>query len=433
VTLRAAVEKYGAEKKVRMLGIKPLKVALVIGTRPEAIKMAPVIEEIRRRVSQFDPLLIVSGQHRQMLDQVLSFFQLKPDYDLQLMQPNQSLGSLTARALEAMDELLKKQNVDLVMVQGDTTTAFAASLTAFFHHVPVAHVEAGLRSRDVNNPFPEEINRRFTGQVTDLHFAPTPLAKQNLLDEMVPQEKIAVTGNTVVDALRAAVARPFSYRGSPLEGLPLHRGRVLLVTSHRRESWGAELENICLSLRDLAARFSDVQIVYPVHLNPNVRGTVQRLLHGTERIHLTDPLDWLTFVNLMQRSYLILTDSGGIQEEAPSFRKPVLVLRQLTERPEASMSGMARIVGTSREQIVDAASALLTDEREYQAMSSGRNPYGDGRAACRIVKALQRWAAGERQLLRPEEEFIPDWTSCSEVTTHLPEVAAGAAWEAGRA
>lgn len=368
-----------------------------------------------------------------MLDQVLSFFQLIPDYDLQLMQPNQSLGGLTARALEAMDQLLKKQNFDLVMVQGDTTTAFAASLAAFFNRVPVAHVEAGLRSRDVNNPFPEEINRRFTGQITDLHFAPTPLARQNLLDEMVPQEKIAVTGNTVVDALQVVASRPFSDRGSPLEGLPLHRGRVLLVTSHRRESWGLELENICLSLKDLVLRFPDVQIVYPVHLNPNVRVTVQRLLHGTERIHLTEPLDWLTLVNLMRRSYLILTDSGGIQEEAPSFQKPVLVLRQVTERPEAWMSGRARIVGTGREQIVETASELLEDEREYRAMSSGRNPYGDGCAASRIVRALQRWAAGQSRLLPPEEEFVSDWSSGSEESFPLREVAVGATWEASHA
>lgn len=367
-----------------------------------------------------------------MLDQVLSFFQIKPDLDLQLMQPNQSLGGLTARALDGMDQLLKKQNFDLVMVQGDTTTAFAASLAAFFNHVPVAHVEAGLRSRDVNNPFPEEINRRFTGQITDLHFAPTPLAKQNLLDEMVPAEKIAVTGNTVVDALRAVASRPYSIHGSALKRLPLDRGRVLLVTSHRRESWGADLEHICLSLRDIAARFPDVQIVYPVHLNPNVRGTVQRLLRGVSRIHLTEPLDWLTLVNLMRRSYLILTDSGGIQEEAPSFRKPVLVLRQVTERPEASMSGMARIVGTSREQIVSAASELLEDEREYQAMASGENPYGDGCAADRIVRALQRWAAGERLLLPAEEEFVPDWISGSEETFPLDGATAGSRWDVSR-
>lgn len=415
-----------------MDGHKVVRVALVIGTRPEAIKMAPVIEALHRNLSQFDPFLIVSGQHRQMLDQVLSFFQIQPDHDLQLMQPNQSLGGLTARALEGVDQLLKKQNFDLVMVQGDTTTAFAASLAAFFNRVPVAHVEAGLRSRDVNNPFPEEINRRFTGQITDLHFAPTPLAKQNLLDEMVPAEKIAVTGNTVVDALRAVASRPYSIRGSALKGLPLDRGRVLLVTSHRRESWGADLEHICLSLRDIADRFPDVQIVYPVHLNPNVRGTVQRLLQGASRIHLTEPLDWLTLVNLMRRSYLILTDSGGIQEEAPSFRKPVLVLRHVTERPEASMSGMARIVGTSREQIVSAASELLEDEREYQAMASGENPYGDGCAAERIVRALQRWAAGERLLLPPEEEFVPDWTSSSEESFPLEGATAGSLWEVSR-
>lgn len=394
--------------------------------------MAPVIEALRRNPSEFDPFLIVSGQHRQMLDQVLSFFQLKADYDLQLMQPNQSLGSLTARALEAIDQLLKKQAFDLVMVQGDTTTAFAASLGAFFNHVPVAHVEAGLRSRDVNNPFPEEMNRRFTGQITDLHFAPTPLAKQNLLAEMVPEDKIAVTGNTIVDALRTVASRPCSFQGSALERFPLDQGRVLLVTSHRRESWGSDLEQICLSLTDIATQFPDVQIVYPVHLNPNVRDTVQRLLHGTRRIHLTEPLDWPTLVNLMRRSYLILTDSGGIQEEAPSFKKPVLVLRHVTERPEASMSGMAKIVGTAREQIVSAAATLLEDEREYQAMSSGNNPYGDGFASDRIVKALQRWAAGERQLLSAEEEFVPGWRSSQRFFP--PEGAvAGTLWDASRA
>jgi UDP-N-acetylglucosamine 2-epimerase (non-hydrolysing) len=369
--------------------------------------MAPLIEALRQCPDEFHSFLVVTGQHRQMLDQALSLFQLTPDFDLHLMQPNQSLSGFTARALQSMDDLLKKQHFDLVMVQGDTTTAFAAALAAFFQSVPVAHVEAGLRSRDARNPFPEEINRRFTAQLTELHFAPTPMARQNLLDEMVPPEMIAVTGNTIVDALLAMTSRPFSFRGSPLEDLPLAQGRLLLVTSHRRESWGSELESICLALKDLTARFPDVQIVYPVHLNPNVRQTVGALLNGADRIHLTEPLDWLTFVNLMRRSYLILTDSGGIQEEAPSFGKPVLVLRRVTERPEASLSGMARIIGTSRAQIVAAASKLLTDDRDYRAMTAGPNPYGDVRAAARIVEGLRRWAAGIRPLLTPEEEFYP--------------------------
>lgn len=411
-----------------MLKANKINVGIVVGTRPEAIKMAPVIQALGRNSAAYRSSLIVTGQHRQMLDQVLSLFQLTADYDLDLMRPNQGLASLTARALETLDELFKKQHFDLVIVQGDTTTAFTASLAAFYNRVPVAHVEAGLRSRDLSNPFPEEANRRFTGNVTELHFAPTQLAKKNLLNEMIPAEKIGVTGNTIVDALHAAVALPFSFFGSPLERLPLTRGKLILVTSHRRESWGRELENICLSLRDLVKRFPDVQVVYPVHLNPNVRATVKALLEGVERIHLIDPLDWLAFVNLMRRSHLILTDSGGIQEEAPSFGKPVLVLRQVTERPEASLSGMARVIGTSRRQIVSAASALLEDEDAYELMTSGHNPYGDGRAASRILKGLQRWAAGKTPLLSLEDEFDPELIADSK-GPRMQELVRRPAWE----
>lgn len=383
------------------------RVVVTVGTRPEAIKMAPVIRALRQLPDEFQTVVVATGQHRQMLDQVLKLFEIAPDLDLDLMRPDQELASLTSSVLQAMQTTLQATKPDLLLVQGDTTTVFAAALSAFYLRVPVAHVEAGLRSHDIFNPFPEEANRRLTTALTELQLAPTPLAREELLREGVPGERIVVTGNTVVDALLILLAVPFSFAGTPVEAIPLEGSRLVLVTSHRRESWGDELESICLALKDLASRFPDIEIIYPVHLNPNVQRTARSVLERTPRVHLLPPVDYLTFVNLMRRAHLILTDSGGVQEEAPTLQKPVLVLRKLTERPEASRAGMAKVVGTSRKKIVAEAARLLSDADAYRAMAAGTNPYGDGRAASRIVEALRGWAAQRLPLLAPVQEFQP--------------------------
>ena len=369
--------------------------------------MAPVVRALRRRNDRFETVVVATAQHRQMLDQVLSIFRIDPDVDLDLMRRDQPLSELAARVLTTMDATLRQLQPDLLMVQGDTTTVFATAVAAFHLGIPVAHVEAGLRSHDLRNPFPEEMNRRLTSVVTSIHLAPTPLARQELEGENVPPERIVVTGNTVVDALHQLLSQPFHERGTPLEGIRLDSHRLLVVTSHRRESWGQDLENICLALRDLVERFADLIVVYPVHLNPNVRTTVMSILAGTERVYLTEPLDYFTFVNLMRRCHLILTDSGGVQEEAPTLGKPLLVLRKLTERPEAFQAGLSKVVGNSREAIVAEARRLLEDDNAYRAMVSSDNPFGDGRAAERIVIALDGWAAGRSPLLDPAEQFSP--------------------------
>jgi len=378
-------------------------IAVVFGTRPEAIKLAPVISQLKR-TREFETLLISTAQHRRMLDQVLEVFDIQPDVDLDLMTHNQSLNGITCRVLQAMEQVLAERRADCLMVQGDTTTAFAAALAAFYRKIPVAHVEAGLRSRDIHNPYPEEVNRRLASVVTQVHLAPTPLSRENLLAEGVPPEQIVVTGNTVVDAAHTLVRSKLVDR-PPVAGLPDDDRRLILVTSHRRESWGTELENICDAIRDLVRRFDDVRVVYPVHLNPNVRATVQSHLGGVDRVHLVEPLDYFEFIALLRRSYLVLTDSGGVQEEAPTFGKPVLVLRKVTERPEASQLGLSRIVGTSRERIVEEGSLLLTDHALYRAMSEADSPYGDGRAAERIARALSRWWNGKSPLLHQAEQF----------------------------
>jgi UDP-N-acetylglucosamine 2-epimerase (non-hydrolysing) len=382
---------------------RPLAVGVVFGTRPEAIKLAPVVFELQKR-PEFHPVLIATSQHRQMLDQVLQIFNIRPDIDLDLMQPNQTLAGITCRVLQASDSLLQSTPLNCLMVQGDTTTAFATALAAFYRRIPVVHVEAGLRTGDVQNPYPEEVNRRLAAVVTDLHFAPTAIARENLLAEGVSPERIVVTGNTVVDAVQTLMKIGAMEQSLP-EGIPDDGSKIVLVTSHRRESWGADLEDICAALRTLVFRFPDVRVIYPVHLNPNVRGTVQECLGGVDRVHLTPPMDYFSFSSLLRRSYLVLTDSGGVQEEAPAYGKPVLVLRKVTERPEASMMGLSVIVGTSREAIVREASKLLTSAERYRAMAEGQNPYGDGRASERIVEALSRWFGGERPPLQQWEEF----------------------------
>ncbi len=383
------------------------RIAVVMGTRPEAIKMAPVVHALRTRQDLFETIVVATAQHRHMLDQVLSIFRISPDVDLDLMQPNQSLSELAARVLTTMDRTLRELQPDLLMVQGDTTTVFATSVAAFHLQIPVAHVEAGLRSHDLRNPFPEEMNRRLTSVLTAIHLAPTPLARRELLHENVPAEHVVVTGNTVVDALHQLLGQPFDLRGSPLADIPFAGHRLMVVTSHRRESWGQDLENTCHALRQLVERFPDLLVVYPVHLNPNVRKTVMSILADAPRIHLTEPLDYTTFVNLMRQSHLILSDSGGVQEEAPTLGKPLLVLRKLTERPEAFQAGLSKVVGNSLDAIVTEASRLLEDETAYRRMISDTNPFGDGRAAERIVRTLERWSCGLMPMLEPEEEFGP--------------------------
>jgi UDP-N-acetylglucosamine 2-epimerase (non-hydrolysing) len=375
-----------------------LKVLTVFGTRPEAIKLAPVILELQRKsaASNLRSLVCVTAQHRQMLDQVLRLFGIVPDYDLNLMEENQSPTRVASSVLARLEPILQTEKPDWVLVQGDTTTVAAASLAAFYAKVKVGHVEAGLRTYDKWQPFPEEINRRVAGAIADLHFAPTERSRQNLLREGVPNLQILVTGNPVIDALHWVTSLPVDIgklETGALDPALLMGSRddtkLILVTAHRRENFGKPLENICLALRDLAECCAgQVQIVYPVHLNPNVWEPVHRLLNHVPNITLTSPLDYLSLVQLMKRAYLVLTDSGGIQEEAPGLGVPVLVLRQVTERPEAVEAGTVRVVGTERERIVSEAVRLLEDAHAYRQMAQAVNPYGDGHAAERIVSAI---------------------------------------------
>jgi UDP-N-acetylglucosamine 2-epimerase (non-hydrolysing) len=381
------------------------RIIAVLGTRPEAIKLALVIHALRQRPQEFETAVVHTGQHRTMLDHALQFFKIKPDFDLDVMRPNQTLNSLTARVLDTVENACRRFEPNMVLVQGDTTTAFASALAAYYCKIAVGHIEAGLRSHDIYNPFPEEANRRLASVLTEIHFAPTALSRENLLAEGVPAEKIVVTGNTVIDTLRALSALPHSWENTPLAGIPDDNSRLVLVTSHRRESLGKDQENMCMALRDLVKQHPDIRVVYPVHMNPNVRSTVNSLLQDTDRIHLTEPLDYITFVSLLRRCFLVLTDSGGIQEEAPTFGKPVLVLRKLTERPEASQFGMAKIIGMSREGIFNETTHLLNDADAYQDMSEGENPYGDGHSSERIVEAVARWYLNKTPLLEADKQF----------------------------
>ena len=364
-----------------------IKVLSIFGTRPEAIKMAPVVKELEKHPDKVISRVCVTAQHREMLDQVLDLFEIEPDYDLDLMRPNQTLSALTARVFTELDSVIAQEKPDWVLVQGDTTTVMAASLVAFYHQVKVGHVEAGLRTHNKWEPFPEEINRKVAGAVADLHFAPTETAKENLLREGVKPEMIHVTGNTVIDALHIVAKMPYDLESGPLAGIPWEK-RIILVTAHRRENHGEPLENICAALREIAQRYDDVHIVYPVHLNPNIWEPVQRMLGDVQNITLSPPLDYLPLVQLMKRLYMVLTDSGGIQEEAPGLGKPVLVLRETTERPEAMEAGTVRLVGIDRESIVYEAVRLLDDDDAYRQMAQAANPYGDGCAAERIVEIL---------------------------------------------
>ena len=367
------------------------KVMVVFGTRPEAIKMAPVVEALKRQPG-VSTLVAVTAQHRQMLDQVLDLFGIVPDDDLDVMQPGQTLAALTARILQGMTDLIESRKPDLVLVHGDTSTTLAASLAAFYNRVPVGHVEAGLRTGDMYSPWPEEANRRLTAPLACLHFAPTERSRQNLLAENTHADTVHVTGNTVIDALLAVVARIDSdpvLASSLAARFPFldPSKRLILITGHRRENFGQGFEDICHAIREIAQR-GDTQVVYPVHLNPNVQEPVKRILSGTDDVHLIEPLDYLPFVYLMSRSHLIITDSGGVQEEAPSLGKPVLVMRNTTERPEAVDAGTVKLVGTDAARIVAEAALLHDDHDAYLAMARAHNPYGDGLASRRIAEIV---------------------------------------------
>ena len=380
--------------------MKKLKVMSIFGTRPEAIKMAPVVLELRKH-SEVESSVTVTAQHREMLDQVLRLFDIRPDFDLNIMSEGQTLFDITSRALLGLDKVLMEAKPDVILVHGDTTTTFAGALAAFYHQIEVGHVEAGLRTRNKFSPYPEEMNRRLTGSLADLNFAPTSTAKENLLRENVDADKIFVTGNTVIDALHKTVRADFNFPDE-LARIDFDK-KIILVTTHRRENLGEPLRQVYKALKALIEEFPDVEIIFPVHKNPRVREVVNEELGGLERVFLIDPLDYEPFANLMNRATLILTDSGGIQEEAPALGKPVLVLRDTTERPEALTAGTVKLIGTNRERVYGAAKILLTDATEYKKMAESLSPYGDGHAAARIVKALL-WR--HKFLAERPEEFI---------------------------
>lgn len=379
----------------------PIKVMTIFGTRPEAIKMAPVVLELARYPELIKPVVAVTAQHREMLDQVLHLFGIVPDHDLDIMAQGQTLFDITSRALAGLNGVLASERPDLVLVHGDTTTTFAGSLAAFYHQIAVGHVEAGLRTHSKYSPFPEEMNRKLTGALADLHFAPTATARDNLLAEGVAAQDVVVTGNTVIDALLATVDEGYRFTEPLLASIPFAEKRVILVTTHRRENLGEPMRHVYQALRDIVGEFADVEVVFPVHRNPLVREVVQAELGGLDRVHLIDPLDYQPFANAIARAHLVLTDSGGIQEEAPSLGKPVLVLRDTTERPEAIAAGTVKLVGTARERVYAETRRLLADADEYRRMAAATNPYGDGRAARRIVESVL-WRHGLRET-RPEE------------------------------
>lgn len=383
------------------------KVMLVFGTRPEAIKMAPLVKCLQQRQEEFEPIVCVTGQHREMLDQVLRIFEITPDYDLNIMKAGQDLYDITSRVLLGMREVLKSVNPDIVLVHGDTTTSTASALAAFYQQIPVGHVEAGLRTHNIYSPWPEEMNRQITGRIATLDFAPTPLSRQNLLDEGVGDDHIFVTGNTVIDALHIVVNKiksnselnetlsmNLARQGYEVDRLANGR-RLVLITGHRRENFGDGFLNICNAIKDLSEKYPMVDFVYPMHLNPNVRKPIHKIfgenLENLGNLFFIEPLEYLDFVFLMEKSTIVLTDSGGIQEEAPGLGKPVLVMRNTTERPEALDAGTVKLVGTDYNKIVDNVSLLLDDEKEYTIMSRANNPYGDGKACPRIADALYKF------------------------------------------
>ncbi|MBC7287522.1 MAG: UDP-N-acetylglucosamine 2-epimerase (non-hydrolyzing) [Armatimonadetes bacterium] len=382
-----------------------VRALIVLGTRPEVIKLAPVYAELKRRPGTFEVEVVSTGQHRHLASQMLQVFDIPVVADLDVMQEGQPLAALTSRILTGLSDFLEQRRPDIVLVQGDTTTVFAAALAAFYHRIAIGHVEAGLRTRDKFQPFPEEINRRLTDAIADVHFAATPLARQNLLAEAISEDSIFVTGNTVADALQMVLSRQPTLANTPLEWADHWLGRVIVVTAHRRENWGVPLASICQALRRIHDAFDDVLIVIAAHPNPVVRDTLRHMLNGQQRIRIIDPPDYMLFIPLLRRSDIVLTDSGGIQEEAPSLGVPVLVLRETTERPEGVTAGAARLVGTDEDRIVAEVSRLLTSPRAYHEMATVRSPYGDGKAAVRIADALEYWF-GLRD--KPPEPFMPE-------------------------
>ena len=373
--------------------MKPIRVMTIFGTRPEAIKMAPLVLELQKR-ADIQSICCVTAQHREMLDAVLEIFRLTPDYDLNIMEPRQTLSTITTKCLLGMEGVLEQAGPDLVLVHGDTSTTFAGALAAFYRQIPVGHVEAGLRTWDKYSPFPEEMNRRLVGDIADLHFCPTPANRENLAREGIT-DGVFVTGNTVIDALKTTVRPDYRFSTQALNGLDYAGRRIILVTCHRRENYGAPMASIMTALRRLADAFPDVELVYPVHLSPVVREAAGKYLSGHPRIHLIDPLSADEMHNLMARAYLVMTDSGGLQEEAPALGRPVLVLRRETERPEAVQAGTVKLAGTEEEEIFSLAAQLLSDERAYHAMAHAVNPYGDGQACRRIADAIE-WKFGLR-------------------------------------
>lgn len=385
--------------------VKKIKILSVFGTRPEAIKMVAVVRELQRCGDLIESRVAVTAQHREMLDQVLRVFAIEPDYDLDLMKPGQDLFDVTGAVLAGLKQVLAQERPDLLLVQGDTTTTFAGALAAFYFQIPIGHVEAGLRTYEKYAPWPEEINRVLTTHLADIHFAPTGQARGALLKEGVAPERVFVTGNSVIDALHLAMQHP--YRLEPdLERAFTDNKRVILLTTHRRENLGSPLQEIYLALRDLLSNYPDLAVIFPVHKNPKVRQEVAQVLQGVERVYLTEPLDYLPLINVMKRAHLVLTDSGGIQEEAPALGKPVLVLREVTERPEAVAFGTARLVGANRRRVAEEVGLLLDSEDAYAGMATAVNPYGDGHAAPRIVQAVLSYF----HLAPPPEEFRPSTT-----------------------
>ncbi|MCK8827693.1 UDP-N-acetylglucosamine 2-epimerase (non-hydrolyzing) [Natroniella acetigena] len=364
-----------------------LKVMTVFGTRPEAIKMAPLVKKLNQE-ERIESIVTVTAQHREMLDQVLDLFEIEPAYDLDIMESVQSLTDITVNVLQGLKEVISEEKPDIVLVHGDTSTTFVGALASFYQKLKVGHVEAGLRTHNKYSPYPEEINRQLTGVLADLHFAPTKTAKDNLLAENIDLEKVFITGNTVIDALLETVKEDYKFDIPKLNQIDFENKKVILLTSHRRENLGEPMENIFNGIKEIVENNQDVEVVFPVHLNPKVREIVNNILGDTEDVHLIEPLDYQPFANLMAKSYLVMTDSGGIQEEAPSLAKPVLVLRDNTERPEAVEAGTVELVGTDQEKIISIANKLINDDKEYQKMANAVNPYGDGKASDRIVDSL---------------------------------------------
>jgi UDP-N-acetylglucosamine 2-epimerase (non-hydrolysing) len=367
--------------------MQKIKVITIFGTRPEAVKMAPLVKELEKR-EEINSLVCVTAQHREMLDQVLELFDIKPDFDLNIMQSKQTLTGITTRVLEGLEEVFENEKPDIILVHGDTTTTFAGSLAAFYKQIKVGHVEAGLRTFDKYFPFPEEMNRKLTGAIADFHFAPTKSSKNNLLREGIKEEDIFITGNTVIDAMGFTVDKKYTFSNKILNEIDYDNKKVIMVTAHRRENWGEGIENICRSLKQIVLENEDVELIYLVHLNPVVKDVVYSHLEGLPRVHLLPPLDTKETHNLMNKCFMVMTDSGGLQEEAPHLGKPVLVLRDVTERPEAVDSGTVKLVGTNTDDIIESANKLIKDAEEYENMSRAVNPYGDGKASERIVDAI---------------------------------------------